>query len=151
MKNRILIIGNNDFSREYFEDGVFKINNKKYIKSLYEKYDVFNFSKDNLTCVSARCMAKLFCELYKFSSCVIAIGLEEVRSNSMSFFEDNLRELVEYFKSISVEPILLEIDSDDYNVIEANSIIKKIRAEFKLKNDFYNELIVCNQKLQLCH
>ncbi len=151
MKNRILIIGNNDFSREYFEDGVFKINNKKYIKSLYEKYDVFNFSKDNLTCVSARCMAKLFCELYKFSLCVIAIGLEEVRSNSMSSFEDNLRELVEYFKSISVEPILLEIDSDDYNVIEANSIIKKIRAEFKLKNDFYNELIVCNQKLQLCH
>ena len=151
MKNRILIIGNNDFSREYYEDGVFKINNRKYIKSLYEKYDVFNFSKDNLSCVSAKCMAKLFCELYNFNSCVISLGLEEVKSNRISFFEDDLRELVEYFISISVEPILLEIDSEDYNVIEVNSIIKKIRTEYKLKNDFYNDLIICNQKLQLCH
>lgn len=151
MKNRILIIGNNDFSREYYEDGVFKINNKKYISSLYAKYDVFNFSKDNLNCVSAKCMTKLFCDLYDFKACVISLGLAEIKNNDINDFENHLRDLVELLISKNVEPILLEVDSDNYNVVEVNSIIKRVRSEYNLKNDLFNDLIICNPKLQLCH
>ncbi len=150
MKNRILIIGNNDFSREYYEEGVFKINNKKYIKSLYSKYDVFNFSKENLSVVSAKCMTKLFCDLYTFNACIISLGSFELKNNLMSDYEYQLRILVELLLSKNIKPVLLEIDSDEYSVVEVNSIIKKIKAEYKLENDLYNDLITCSPKLQLC-
>ena len=151
MKNRILIIGNNDFSRECYEDGVFKINNKKFLSSLYNKYDVYNFSKNNLNCVSAKCMTKLFCDLYDFTACVISLGLAETMNDTVSDFEDQLRDLLDLLISKNIEPILLEVDSDNYNVIEINAIIRKLRLEYNLKNDLFNDLIICNPKLQLCH
>jgi len=151
MKNRILILGNNDFSRECYENGVFKINNKNYIKYLYKEYDVDNFSKENLNCISARCMCRLFCELYKYSKCVISLGIDEIKNNTISSFEYELKELVNYLISRNIEPVLLEIDSDKYNVEEVNSIIRKVCKEYKLKNDLFNNPGSFNPKLQLCH
>jgi hypothetical protein len=150
MKKRILIIGNNEFSREYYEDGVFKINNKKYIKALYQKYEIDNLSKDSLSCDSAIRMSKFYIENNKYSSCIIALGLDEARRNTVEELKDKLSTLLEELISKDIEPILLEIDSEKYNVSLANSVIREVKKEYKLSQDMYNDLIVNGSKLQFC-
>ena len=150
MKKRILIIGNNEFSREYYEDGVFKINHKKYIKALYQKYEIDNLSKDSLSCDSAIRMSKFYTENNKYSSCIIALGLDEARRNTVEELKDKLSTLLEELISKDIEPILLEIDSEKYNVSLANSVIREVKKEYKLSQDMYNDLIVNGSKLQFC-
>ena len=150
MKKRVLIIGNNEFSREYYEDGVFKINNKKYIKALYQKYEIDNLSKDSLSSNSAIRQAKLLEGKNNYSSCIIALGLEEVMNNSLDNLKDNLKVLLDDLLERDIEPILLEIDSEKYNVSLANSVIREVKKEYNLNYDLYNDLIVNSSKLQFC-
>jgi hypothetical protein len=146
MKNRILIFGNNDFSREYFEDGVFKINNKKIINSLYKKYNVDNLSNDNLTCKKALKLSKAFISNYHYSACIIALGKKEIADNNTECFEENLQSLVNMLLYYRVTPILLDVDVNN-NII--NTSIERVKKESNLKLGLYDGLIM-NSKLQVC-
>lgn len=150
MKNRILIIGNNDFSREYYENGNYKINNKKYINTLYKNYDIDNLSNSSLDSCKAYKLSKAFILKYKYSACIISFGIEDLKKNSLDLFEENLQNILNMVSLNGIECILLEVDkSKDLDVEMVNRIIRKYKSEFNLNYGLYDKLIM--NKVQFCN
>ena len=150
MKNRILIIGNNEFSREYIDNEICKINKKKYISALYYKYEVHNLSNDSLDSAKAYKLAKAFIEKNKYQACIISIGKEDYRNNTIELFEENLQNILNMLKSYRIVPILLEVSDSDIDLEEINRIIRKYKKELNLQYGIYDGLIFYNPNIQFC-
>lgn len=149
MKKRVLILGNNNLSRECYINGVYTINNEKYINDLYKKYDVDNLSNDNLNSVSAYNLVKGFIAKNKYSACIISFGYNDLLNNKVELYEENLQKILNMVSLNGVECILMEINkSKDLDVEIINEIIRKYKAKLNLKkgHDGFNI-----NKVQLCN
>lgn len=151
MKNRILILGNNEMSREYYKDGVFKINKKKYISALYYKYNVDNLSKDNLDSSSACKLLMSYILKYKYSACVISLGIEDYKNNNLHLFEENLQTILNMLKLYRIVPILLEVKDSSIDCSEINKIIRKYKSNLNLNYGLFDGLIMYNPNIQFCN
>ena len=151
MKNRLLILGNNEFSREYYEHGVFKINRRKSVSALYYKYDIHNLSKENLDSSTACKLAMSFITKYKYSACIIALGIEDLKQNKLHLFEENLQMLLNMLKLYRIVPILLEVEDQDIDCTSVNDIIRKYKRELNLNYGVNDGLLMYNSNIQFCN
>ena len=141
MKKRILLIGNDKFMREAYDDGKFVVLPKrKYVDALYESYEIDNISNYELTSKSAISLVECFIKHYDYDICLISFGTNELKNISVENFKKNLQNIVNVLICKGVVPVIMEFNSDSsIDVNPYNQVISDIKAMNKFDNKFYNE------------
>lgn len=139
MKKRILLIGNDKFMREAYKDGkYFVMPKKKYVKALYDAYDVDNISNFSLTSSRAVSLVNCFVNNLNYDICLISFGNNEIEHVSVEMFEKNLQTIINVLIYKGVFPIIMEIPNiSGYDVTPYNKVINNI----KVRNDFNNKYV----------
>ncbi|MCR4898235.1 MAG: hypothetical protein K5892_03310, partial [Acholeplasmatales bacterium] len=110
MNNRIIVLGNNNLQREVYEAGKYYVN-KAYLSDLFKNINVDNFSNSNLTSYKAFKFLSVFLGEYKYSKCIIKLGLADISLYSNDEFKQNLVFILELLKNNNVKTVLLNIDN----------------------------------------
>ena len=147
MNNRIIIFGNNDFQREVYEAGKYYVN-KAYLGDLFNNYIVDNFSNCNLTSKKIFNFLSVFLEKYKYSKCIIKLGLADISLYSNEEFKENLVFILELLKNNNIKTVLLNIDNCyDLRVLEFNKIINELRNKYKASDSLSEEFVVLDNNI----
>ena len=147
MNNRIIIFGNNDFQREVYEAGKYYVN-KAYLSDLFNNYIVDNFSNCNLTSKKIFNFLSVFLEKYKYSKCIIKLGLADISLYSNEEFKENLVFILELLKNNNIKTVLLNIDNCyDLRVLEFNKIINELRNKYKASDSLSEEFVVLDNNI----
>lgn len=143
MKNKILLIGNEKFTREAYQDGKYIIlPKKKYLDVIYDTYSVDNLSCPNLTSDKAIGLIQAFVSYNDYEMCVISFGKAEMLKNSIEMFEKNLQIIINMLISSGVMPILMDIEVSGFgNLHFYNNVINKLRKINNVDNDFYGKCL----------
>lgn len=142
MNNRIIVLGNNDFQREVYEAGKYYVN-KAYLSDLFKNVNVDNFSNSNLTSYKAFKFLSVFLGKYKYSKCIIKLGLADISLYSNDEFKQNLVFILELLKNNNVKTVLLNIDNKyDLRALEFNKIINELRTKYKASDSLSEDFIV---------
>ena len=133
MKNRIIVLGNENFQREVYKDGFCNLyNDNKYLNTLYKKYDIDNFSNAKLTSEKALSFLKIFTKIYKYDACVLVLGDSDISDNKTCDLEKNLDEIVSLLISFDIKPVIIN-DKNYYNNYEAlEKKIEKLLKKYKI-------------------
>ena len=143
MGNRILLVGNEKFTREAYKDGIYYIMpEKKYLNAIYESYEVDNISNLNLDTNKAINLIKLFCDTNDYDFCVICFGENEIRTNSPIVFKKNLQSIINILKNRGIAPIFVEFVSNiGYDIDTYNKIIRELKDLNNVESKLYCDCI----------
>lgn len=143
MKNKILLIGNEKFTREAYVDGKYIIlPKKKYLDVLYDTYSVDNLSCPNLTSDKAISLVSAFTSYNDYDMCVISFGKAEILKNSIEMFEKNLQIIINMLISSGVMPILMDIEAEGIKDLSFyNNVIKRLKKANNVENEFYGNCL----------
>ena len=143
MKKRILLIGNDRFMWEAYEDGkYFILPKRKYIDTLYDLYEIDNISNYGLTSTRAVSLVESFVNYHNYDMCFISFNINEIKSVSLDMFEKNLQIIINMLICKGVFPVMMEFpESSDLNVSGYNKVINDLKIRNKFDNKSYNECL----------
>ena len=143
MKKRILLIGNDRFMREAYQDGnYFILPKRKYIDTLYDLYEIDNISNFELTSSRAISLVECFMNYHTYDICFISFGSNEIKSISVDLFEKNLQIIINMLICKGVVPVVEEFDLDSsFDVEPYNKVIIDIKNRINLDNKKYSECL----------
>lgn len=134
MKNKIIIVGNDNFTREAYVKGKFIVYpKKKYLNQLMEENDVVNISSPSLTTTKSINMIKAFIETQDFDYCIVSLGkADENNGLNAAEIENNLQIIINVLISRGIVPVLCnpynyEIDT------QLSTIVERVKNKYNLK------------------
>ena len=133
MKNKIMIVGNSNFTREAYVEGEYVVYPKNDIlNQLFNNYDCLNISSPNLTTSKSINLIKAFTEKQDFDYCIVSLGkADEKIGLKDTEIENNLQIIINVLISRGIVPVLCN-PANSLDETNLSIIIGKIKNKFNL-------------------
>lgn len=128
MKKRMIVFGGNIFTSMNYNNGDYEIKKNKVLNKLNEKFDLLNFSNENLTSKKALQYAQIFLKANQFDECILELGSADSKLSTVAEFENNLDKIVTLLFDNNIKPVFVSMPNENKNEEYQNvidSIVKK--------------------------